>query len=41
MLEKLNFKRDKILDIQSAIKTADLDGDKKLDFDEWRQDLKM
>ena len=37
---KLNLKRDKIVDIQKAMKSADINNDKQLDFDEWRQDLK-
>ena len=40
MLEKMNFKRDKIVDIQKALKSADVNNDKQLDFDEWRHDLK-
>lgn len=40
MVDKLNFKRDKIIDIQKALHSADLNNDKRLDFDEWRQDLK-
>ena len=40
MLDKLNFKRDKIVDIQKALASADINQDKQLDFDEWRQDLK-
>ncbi|KAK3592407.1 hypothetical protein CHS0354_004031 [Potamilus streckersoni] len=40
MLEKLNFKRDKIVDIQKALHSADINNDKQVDFDEWRQDLK-
>ena len=40
MLDKLNLKRDKIVDIQKALQTADINQDKQLDFDEWRQDLK-
>ncbi|KAL8603587.1 hypothetical protein ACOMHN_022539 [Nucella lapillus] len=40
MLDKMNFKRDKIVDIQEALQTADINQDKQLDFDEWRQDLK-
>ena len=40
MLDKLNLKRDKIVDIQKALKTADINQDQRLDFDEWRQDLK-
>ena len=41
MLDKLNLKRDKIVDIQKALQTGDINKDNKLDFDEWRQDLKM
>ncbi|OWF42403.1 polycystic kidney disease 2-like 1 protein isoform X1 [Mizuhopecten yessoensis] len=40
MVEKINFKRDKIVDIQEALKTADINQDHKLEFDEWRTDLK-
>lgn len=40
MVDKLNFKRDKIVDIQKALKNADINQDKQLDFEEWRQDLK-
>ncbi|XP_050390964.1 polycystin-2 isoform X1 [Patella vulgata] len=40
VLDKLNLKRDKIVDIQKALRSADINQDKQLDFDEWRQDLK-
>ncbi|KAL4239712.1 TRP-like ion channel Pkd2 [Mactra antiquata] len=40
MLTKLNFKHDKIVDIQKALHSADINNDKQVDFDEWRQDLK-
>ncbi|XP_052762076.1 polycystic kidney disease 2-like 1 protein isoform X3 [Mya arenaria] len=40
MLTKMNFKHDKIVDIQKALQTADINNDKQVDFDEWRQDLK-
>ncbi|XP_046350413.1 polycystin-2-like isoform X1 [Haliotis rufescens] len=40
MMDKLNWKRDKIVDIQKALQSADINDDKRLDFDEWRQDLK-
>jgi polycystin 2 len=40
MLDKLNLKRDKIVDIQKALQSADINNDDRLDFDEWRQDLK-
>jgi polycystin 2 len=41
VLSKLNIKRDKIVGIQKAVRTADKDGDNKIDFEEWRHDLKM
>ena len=40
MKEKLNFKRDKIMDIQKAIQAADINQDRMLDFEEWRRDMK-
>jgi len=40
MMDKMNLKRDKIVDIQKALQTADIDNDRTVDFDEWRQDLK-
>lgn len=40
MFDKLNLKRDKIVNIQKAIAQADSNNDKKLDFDEWRNELK-
>lgn len=40
MMNKLNFKHDKIVDIQKALHSADINNDKQVDFDEWRQDLK-
>ena len=33
-------KREKIVDIQSALNVADFDGDKKVDFSEWRKELR-
>ncbi|XP_065058180.1 polycystin-2-like protein 1 [Rhopilema esculentum] len=41
MMNKISFKREKIVDIQKAIQTADTNRDNKLDFEEWRQELKM
>ncbi len=41
MLGKLNIKRDKIIDIQNALKSADTNDDKEVDFEEWRRDLKL
>lgn len=40
LLSKLNIKQEKIVDIQKALQTADINQDRQLDFDEWRQDLK-
>ena len=40
MLARLNIKRDKILDIQDALRKADINQDCQLDFEEWRQELK-
>jgi polycystin 2 len=40
MLTKLSFKREKIIDIQKALKSADVNQDNKLDFEEWRANLK-
>ncbi|XP_071952107.1 polycystin-2-like protein 1 isoform X1 [Antedon mediterranea] len=40
MVGKLNFKRDKIADIQEALAHADHNADQHLDFDEWRMELK-
>ncbi|KAI3378657.1 hypothetical protein SNEBB_011293 [Seison nebaliae] len=40
MLDKLSIRRDKIVDIQKALQSADMNNDTVLDFDEWRTDLK-
>ncbi|XP_057314432.1 polycystin-2-like isoform X2 [Hydractinia symbiolongicarpus] len=40
MMSKLSFKREKIVDIQKALQTADTNQDNKLDFEEWRAELK-
>ncbi|CAG5115064.1 unnamed protein product [Candidula unifasciata] len=40
LLSKLNIKREKIVDLQKALHSADINQDKKLDFEEWRQELK-
>jgi len=40
MMNKLSFKREKIVDIQKALQTADTNQDNKLDFEEWRTELK-
>jgi len=41
VLNKLNLKRDKIAGIQSALTTADINKDSRIDFEELRHDLKM
>lgn len=41
MMEKLNIKKEKIVDIQEAMKKGDLNNDGILDFDEWRHTMKM
>uniref|UniRef100_A0A1I8F1H6 EF-hand domain-containing protein n=1 Tax=Macrostomum lignano TaxID=282301 RepID=A0A1I8F1H6_9PLAT len=41
VFDKLSFKRDKIVDIQKAIQSADLNNDRQLDFEEWRAELKQ
>jgi len=41
VLEKLSLKKDRIKDIQEAIKRADMNQDRELDWEEWRLDLKM
>ncbi|CAF0799310.1 unnamed protein product [Didymodactylos carnosus] len=40
MLDKMNIKRDRVIDIQNALKRADLNKDGIIDFGEWRRDLK-
>jgi polycystin 2 len=41
VIQKMSLKRDKIMDIQKAMLTADKDNDKKLDFEEWRTELRV
>ena len=41
VLSKLNIKRDKIVGIQAALATADINKDSRIDFEELRHDLKM
>ncbi|CAF0734591.1 unnamed protein product [Didymodactylos carnosus] len=40
VLDKMNIKRDRIIDIQSALKNADMNKDGVIEFSEWRRDLK-
>ncbi|CAF4480352.1 unnamed protein product [Rotaria socialis] len=40
MLDRLNFKQDRIIDIQNALKSAELNRDGVIEFDEWRRNLK-
>ncbi|XP_047124917.1 polycystin-2 isoform X1 [Hydra vulgaris] len=41
MMSNLSFKREKIVDIQKALQTADVNHDNMLDFEEWRAQLKL
>jgi polycystin 2 len=40
IMAKLSFKREKIVEIQKALDTADTNFDNKVDYDEWRTKLK-
>ena len=39
-MEKLNIKKEKIVDIQTAMQIGDTDGDGIINFDEWRAAMK-
>ena len=39
-MDKLNFKKGKLNDIQLTLSGADTNGDNHLEFSEWRNDLK-
>lgn len=41
VLDKLNIKRAQIVDIQKAITTADLNNDNRIDFIEFRNNLRV
>ena len=41
MMSKLSFKREKIVDLQKALQLADSNNDNKVDFEEWRAELKL
>ncbi|CAF3934368.1 unnamed protein product [Adineta steineri] len=40
VLDRLNIKRDRVIEIQNALKSADVNQDGVIEFDEWRRDLK-
>jgi polycystin 2 len=40
MRERLRAKHDRITDIRKALSLADINSDKRLDFDEWRNEMK-
>jgi polycystin 2 len=40
MLDRLNVKRDRVIEIQNALKHADVNKDGVIEFDEWRRELK-
>lgn len=39
-MDKLSAKKEKIADIQKALANADVNHDTRLDFEEWRSELK-
>ena len=41
VLDKYNIRRDRIVDIQKALNTADVNNDNKIDYDELRMTLKV
>lgn len=41
LLTKMHLRKDKIVDIQSALDSADSNTDKIVNFDEWRKELKV
>lgn len=41
VLSKLHLKSNRIMEIQMALQSADANGDRVIDFEEWRHDLKM
>jgi hypothetical protein len=41
VLDKLNVKRTQIIDVQKAITSGDLNRDNKIDFIEWRNNLRV
>lgn len=41
ILTKMHLKKDKIVDIQQALESADTDTDKVVNFEEWRRELKV
>ena len=41
VLSKMNIRQNQILDIQKAITTADANGDKQIDYIEWRNNLRV
>jgi polycystin 2 len=40
MRDRLTAKRDRIADIRRALSVADINADKRLDFEEWRNEMK-
>lgn len=40
MRERLTAKRDRIADIRRALSVADINSDKRLEFEEWRHEMK-
>jgi polycystin 2 len=41
ILVKMNLKKDKIVDIQKAMESADVNKDKTINFNEWKAELRV
>jgi uncharacterized membrane protein (DUF485 family) len=41
LMTKMKLKKEKLVDIQNALESADVSGDKVITFDEWKQALKV
>jgi len=41
MLQKLHLKRDKIIDIQDALRGADMNDDRLVSYEEWKRELQV
>jgi len=40
MMERLNIKKERVMDLEKAMETGDTNGDGILDFEEWRTSMK-
>jgi hypothetical protein len=41
ILVKMNLRKDKIVDIQKAMESADINNDKTINFNEWKAELRV